>query len=159
MLLASDRVVGYFSSDLTHDDVRIHKHPIGADAGQQIWEALCILVALRAWAGQWMGLQITMCVKSDNMAALAMTSKLTFTSSRLIAMELALLLSEAAFQPRHVEHVPGVMNTWADALPRLSDPTKKYSIPDALLRAPRIFPVRRGESYYTSLAATSAGGV
>ena len=42
VLVASDRIVSFFSSDLTKDDVRIHHHEIGQDTGQQVWDTLCI---------------------------------------------------------------------------------------------------------------------
>ena len=44
-----------------------------------------------------------------------MVTKLNITSSQLVSRELALLLSEASYMPRHVEHIPGVTNTWAYA--------------------------------------------
>ena len=153
VLLACDHVVSWFSSDLTHhDEVQFH-HRAGSDTGQQTWEALCILVALRTWAKQWMDKQITLTIKSDNISALVMTSRLRITASRLVAKELAMTLSEASFMPRHVVHVPGAMNCWADALSRLSAPGGKYSIPPLLREAPRAFPAERSPAYYTTLDA------
>ena len=152
VLIASDKVISWFASDLTHDDVRIHGHEVGADAGQQTWEALCILVAMTLWARHWLGYQCTLTIKSDNISALVMASRLKITSSELISQELALLLSEASYMPRHVIHVPGVMNAWADALSRLSDPSRKYSVPEALRSVPRASPARRSERFYSTLA-------
>ena len=101
----------------------------------------------------WATQQITLTIKSDNISALVMASKLIITSSKLVAREVALELSEAAFMPKHVVHVPGVMNVWADALSRLSDPRSQYRVPAGLKGAPRVFPDRRSAAFNTTLAA------
>ena len=128
-------------------------HEIGCDRGQQIWEALCILVALRVWRKKWNTQQCTLTIKSDNISALVMASKLKITSSRLIAQEVALELSEAAFMPKHIIHVPGVMNVWADSLSRLSDPRRHYRVPAPLVSVPRASPGQRAAAFYTTLDA------
>ena len=87
-----------------------------------------------------------------------MASKLKIPSSKVIAQELALDLSEAACMPNHVTHVPGVMNVWADALYRLSDPRGHYRVPSQLLSVARSVPSRRAAAFYTTLAATALGG-
>ena len=120
---------------------------------QQVWEALVILVALRTWKKLWPTQQVTLTFKSDNTSVLFMAPKLNITSSILIACELALELSEAACMPRHVIHVPGVMNVWADALSRLSDHRSLYHVPAELKGVPRAFPPQRSADFYTTLAA------
>ena len=112
-----------------------------------------ILVALRTWREFWATQQVTLTLKSDNISALVMASKLKITSSRLISCEVALELSEAAFMPRHVIHVPGVMNVWADALSRLDDHRGNYRVPAALRGVPRAIPAQRTAAYYSTLAA------
>ena len=82
-----------------------------------------------------------------------MASTLKITSSQLIAREVALELSEAAFMPRHVVHVPGVMNVWADALSRLSSPRGHYAVPARLLSVPCAEPAKRTVAFYSTLAA------
>ena len=71
-------------------------------------------------------------MKSDNMAALSLAARLKSKVSSLIAKETALVYSSASFQPRYVEHVPGVLNFSADALSRLSDPNGDYEVPPYL---------------------------
>ena len=100
---------------------------MGSDFGQQVWKASCILVALRAWSRHWISQQTSLAIKSDNISALVMASRLKVTTSQLIARELAMTLSEAHFMPRHVVHVPRVVNVWADALSRLDEPHVRYS--------------------------------
>ena len=80
-----------------------------------------------------------------------MASKLKITSSQLIAREVVLELSEASFTPRHVAHVPGVMNVLAGALSRLDDPRSHYEVPAQLLGVPRASPSRRNAAFYTTL--------
>ena len=57
ILIASDRIVSYFASPLTRLDEEIHGHSIGSDKGQQVWAAVCILVAMRTWTSSWLGCQ------------------------------------------------------------------------------------------------------
>ena len=153
ILISNGRVLSWFSSDLSRDDEEIFQHSIGADSGQQVWEALVILVALRTWKEMWISQQVTLTLKSDNISALVMAAKLKITSSRLIACEVALELSEAAFMPRHVVHVPGVMNIWADVLSRLGDNRSQYRVPAELKGVPRAYPAKRAAEFYTTLAA------
>ena len=110
-------------------------------------------MALRVWKNQWGTQQRTLLLKSDHISALVMASKLTITSSKLIAREVALELSEAAFVPKHITHALGVMNVWADSLSRLSDCRRRYRVPAQLLSVPRAFPAQRTAAFYTTLAA------
>ena len=115
VFIACDKIVPYFACPLAADDENIHDHLIGADTGQQVWEALCILVALRTWPSYCLSRQCSLTVNSDNISASIVASKLKVTSSELVARELALVLSEDSYMPRLVVHVPGVMHAWTDA--------------------------------------------
>ena len=158
ILICGERVLGYFASSLTRLDESRFNSRIGDNEGQQIWEALCVLVALRAWIKQWAAVRVLLTSKPDNLSALVMAGKLKITSSTLIAREVALLLSEAAFMPRHIEHLPGVMNTWAGALSRLAEPGSNHAIPEQLRSAPRARCEPRSAAFYTTLATESQGG-
>ena len=46
-------IVSFFSSPLSHLDSQILGHTIGEASGQQVWESLSALVALRAWKSYW----------------------------------------------------------------------------------------------------------
>ena len=94
VLVCGDKLLSWFACDLGVLDEKRFGHEVGADSGQQIWEALCILVALRVWKNKWNAQQCTLTLKSDNISALVMASKLKITSSKLIAREVALELSE-----------------------------------------------------------------
>ena len=117
-----------------------------------MWEALAILVALRTWWKHWRGRRVALTIKSDIVSALVMAGKLKLTSSTLTARELSLFLSEAAFMPRHIEHVPGALNTWPESLSRLWDPNEHHAVPSSLQAVPRARTARRGASFYSTLA-------
>ena len=111
----------------------------------------CILVAMRTWTTHWLTCQCTLAIKSINISALLMASKLKVTSSALASQEVALILS-GSHVPRHVVHVPGAMNTWADALSRLEEPSRRYVVPPALRDVPRAHLCARSSRYDSTLA-------
>ena len=82
------------------------------------------------------------------MAALAMTAKMKTNISSLIAKELAIALSKASFTIKLLIHVPGVMNSIADALSRLNDPNHKFEVPPLLANVPRARVEDRGPGFY-----------
>ena len=151
VLLVDGQIAAWFADALTSHDERTHGHAIGEDTGQQTWESLVVLVAVKCWGPQWKNHSTAITLQSDNMAALALAAKMNGKASKIISRELALAMSASSFAPRFVEHVPGVMNSISDALSRLTDPTKPYNIPEVLLGVRReIVPVR-DENYFTTL--------
>ena len=53
VLLINDRVTEYFSDALSQHDLDLYEHRRGEAEGQQVWECLCALVAIRAWREKW----------------------------------------------------------------------------------------------------------
>ena len=128
---------------------------IGDSRGQQCWECLTVLVAIRAFAPIWLQIKTSIKLRSDNMSALTLVAKLKCTGhSNLIAREVVMIYGKAAFQSRCIEHLPGIVNTVADALSRLSVPSKKYKIPDLLAHLQPVPVPIRSERYYATLATT-----
>ena len=80
-----------------------------------------------------------------------MLANMKSKASPWIARELALTLSRAAFQPRFIDHVPGVMNAVADNLSRLWEPGADFKVPEYLPSHRRPFPGKRSEAYYHTL--------
>ena len=112
-----------------------------------------VLVAIRAFAPIWLQRKASIKLRSDNMSALTLAAKLKCTGhSNLIAWEAAMTYGKAAVQPRCIEHLPGIVNTVADALSRLSDPSMKYNILDQLARLQPLPVPIRSERYYATLA-------
>eukprot|EP00972_Heterocapsa_arctica_P046271 6826428-Heterocapsa_arctica.AAC.1 len=74
---------------------------IGDCRGQAVWEALALLVCLRAWAEHWQLRQAVIRVKSDSKAALGALEKERSRSPMInaIARELALDRAMAVHEP------------------------------------------------------------
>ena len=136
----------------------MHRQKRGDHKGQQVWEALAVLVALRLWMKTWLHRKAALSIKSDNKAALGVAARLkTAKNANLIGREIAWIYTSAAFHPRYVRHAPGVTNKLADALSRLTDPNGSYEVPSALTGiAPSRVPLRP-RSWYRTLAAEHVG--
>ena len=91
-------------------------------------------------------------VRSDNMSALSMGSRMKLKASPLIAREMALLYSHAAHEPRIFEHLPGVANVLADGLSRVFEPGADKRLPPQLSGAIQRSVPKRGRRWYQSLA-------
>ena len=60
-----NKIVSFFSSSLSDLDSQIFGHSIGEASGQQVWESLSALVALRAWKGYWSKIRTKLLVRGD----------------------------------------------------------------------------------------------
>ena len=147
--------IGYFIAAITDHDRKVLE-VIDDERGQQRWEALAILIALRMWRSFWMDVRVTLTVKSDNMSALTFVNDLRAKGGglRTIACELALDLAESSFEPDLAVHTPGVCNDVADALSRYYDPARAHSwqLPPALVNAKRCTPPCRDQRWWKTLA-------
>ena len=95
-----------------------------------------------------------LCVKTDNctaLAAVAYFKSKTGTGIARIAREIAREFAESAFGPDFVAHIPGVANIVADAIRRLTQPEKKYTVPLQLRNVQRVTPVPRTTEFFASL--------
>ena len=134
VLTISNMPVAYFSSPISSHDETIHQLQIGDCRGQQAWEALAILVAIRIWSQHLTTGRIVLSVKSDSITALTVVleAKGRGPSVALIAREIALDLASATFVPSVVEHIPGASNVISDALSRLQEPGHSQELPPYL---------------------------
>ena len=90
------------------------------------------------------------------MAALSLAARMKGSVSSLISKELALVAARAAFQPRFIVHVPGVMNFSAEVFfSRLWEPDGGDSIPAGLDASLRAALPARGRAYYSTLRPMS----
>ena len=151
----------YFYSQISVHDLNIFELEAGSCEGQQVFESLAILVALRAWIPKCRR-RIQLTVRSDNVGALTMVLKMRPKSARLaiIAREIALSLFEFSFIPS-VVHTPGIAHVLADGLSRIFDPSKPDS--RAILSHPAIaqaectvVPIRSRDFYRTLGAKISS---
>ena len=119
--------------------------------GQQAYEALALLVALRVWRSKWNTRRCCIQVATDNVSALAMVCRMQPHSKSLgaVAREIALDIADAIYEPQLVEHVPGVANVIADALSRRFDPNAApFVLPAPLLHAEEVHPPERVETWW-----------
>ena len=112
-------------------DEEVLKVKMGGSEGQQVWESLILLAALRLWSLVWRGRRITLAVQSDSVSALIMLIKMKADGigTALISRELALDIAEAVYQPNVGSHIPGVTNVLADHLSRRLDDSAPLPAP------------------------------
>ena len=119
-------LVEYFHDDISEHDRRVLGFTVNVADGQQAWEALAILVAMRLWRSRWQSRRVCLSVQNDNIGALTVLARLKAKSAalNLCARELALELADGTFLPDIIEHILGVTNVLADYLSRRRDPSK-----------------------------------
>ena len=118
-------------------------------------ECLAALIALRLWLPLWQQERVSLRVRADNYTVLAMVSRMKASSPqlRLVAAEMALVLTDSCYMPWVAEHTPGVQNVVADALSRRFEPGFTFTLPSALEGATECTPPARDESWYRTLRA------
>ena len=117
------RAVAYFSDELHPCDLNRFRACKGDSAFTTVWEALVILVGLRAWAPLFNSFDAVR-IRSGSHGSLSAIAKLSTSSSALnqVICELALDSSLAGFALKELCHIPGISNTVADALSRAFSP-------------------------------------
>ena len=130
------QVKEFFQSELDENDFTSFGHAKGDCRGQQAWEALAMLVALRLWATTWLAGRVRLRVRGDSVALLTAVMHMkaaAASSTTLVAREVALDVAEAAYSPDVGSHLPGDANATADILSRRWDPSADdWKLPLAL---------------------------
>ena len=155
ILLLNGHPTSWFSSPLSESDEEIFGHSIGSSTGQQTWECLVVLVALRLWRAEWCHSRAQLEVRGDSIAALTMVMnmKASGRGPGIVARELALELGNAEFKPNLFSHIPGIANVSADALSRRTEPGKPFALPSCLLDVREQPPPIRSHRYFRTLAS------
>ena len=124
----------YFYDRPTELEHRLFKSEVGDNTGQQTWEALILLIALRLWSPRWKNKRVRLAVRSDSVTALTAILKMNSpsTNTSIIAREIALDVCDSVYRPTVVQHLPGVSNTIADALSRVFAPDAAGGVPETL---------------------------
>ena len=93
-------LTNYFATDISDEDEQIYGCPRGTSNGQQLWEALAILVAVDIWASQWQQHRIILKVRGDNIGALTLLIKMRPDNAKMaiVARGLALRMIELSFR-------------------------------------------------------------
>ena len=147
ILVRHGRPVSWFMDAITDFDIAHLGIARGEASGQQACEALSALVGMRVWKAWWCDRRCTMGFRGDNITALtmALTLKAPPGPVKQIAPELALDYADAAFEPEHAGHVPGISNILADLMSRRYDPAHAagWQLPPILRDVPRVrVPIR-----------------
>ena len=143
----------YFSSALAPEDFARFGYEEGNPAGQQCWEALAVLVAMRLWSCHWRRVRIILEVRADNITALTMltSQRGRGTTLTLINRELALYLGSGVFRPQICSHSPGVAHKVADTLSRRFCPNYTYRLPVSLSGVQENLVPARDSAYFRTL--------
>ena len=148
----------FFDKIQVHDEKQLG-HQFGTNLGQQAWESLAILVAVREWKSHWQQGRVELVIRSDNVGAVTAVAKLTAHSPSLLlcARELALEVADGTFAPDVVEHISGVSNVIPDYLSRRFDPQfeKQWEILEALAMASEHSCVVRSEGWWRTAENTA----
>ena len=152
-------IVSFFSSPLSDVDSQILGHTIGEASGQQVWESLSALVALRAWKSYWTKDRTKLLIRGDSVTMLTMVLCLKPSRSPglgLLARELALDLAEGVYQPDIAAvHIGGVTNKLADWLSREAAPGGTGDRPAVLQQSSETVILPRPRSWYRTLKPLS----
>ena len=135
--------VRYFADYIHFCDLDRFSAVIREPGFNTLWEALAILVAIRAWR-RYFGRNIIVGLRSDSLGSFLALRKRASRSAGLaiILRELALDEAELDSNSLSLTHIPGVANVRPDALSRIWAPVSK-EIPIELLSAIRTrVPVR-----------------
>ena len=140
-LAMNNTPVAYFSDALCDFDLKLAEAERGSP-GQQVWESLALLVALRLWSSQWVKRGVELHLGSGSVSALSLLIKLHAKPKAKglgrIARELALDFSRCSYRPRWHEHIPGVSNIVSDILSRRFQPGKTFKLPTVLQQATEV---------------------
>ena len=144
----------YLYDKISLDDQRISGLEAGSLVGQQCWECLAVLVALRLWKSWWHSDRVRLHVRADNITTLTMLRKLRVKGVGLtrISQDMALDIATATYEPDVLEHTPGIQNGVADMLSRVYDPSDKFKMPRYLENAVRVIPPERNQTYWLSVS-------
>jgi hypothetical protein len=144
-------ILEHFSCPITDDDRRIYGISSNDSKGQQLWESLAVLVALRLWQQRWSQHRLNISVRGDNVGSLTLLLKMRPHSSKhaIIAREMALIVIESPFFPQ-VVHTPGIAHVVADLLSRVCDPFSKGDVDKHFALSSSVSRVcpPRNEAYY-----------
>lgn len=142
--------LGWFAERVQTSDVEKFGIVIGSHKFQTLLEALAVLVAVRIWSPIWKGSRATLRVRSDSLSTLGAVNKLRSKTPGLAAImrEIALDCAEGIYTLQVLEHLPGELNVWADALSRIWQPGQVSSIPTELLNVTQCHPPPRNATWW-----------
>ena len=139
LLVDRGAIVAWLASEVTTTDESVLGAKKGDCASQAVFEALALLVAMRAWLSQWRDERTVALVRSDSLAALGALNKINGGKDIInkVMREVALDLAEGSYIVDIVGHLPAHLNDLADALSRMAAPGESgKSFPEQLKDIP-----------------------
>eukprot|EP00971_Amphidinium_carterae_P349784 6491222-Amphidinium_carterae.1 len=147
-LAVQGRIIEFFHDVVTEEDRNRFQQDLSSK-GQQLWEALALLVALRVWHRHWATARCRLLVRGDSVTALTLLVRFTTApTTSLVARELALDVMLAHYPPIVAEHVPGIAHSTCDALSRY---TPGSPLPACLASAQLVQPPARTDAFFRTL--------
>ena len=150
VLILDGRPAEWFGVAISEMDAETLGHAVGDPKGQQTWECLAVLVALRVWRAEWWSHRMLLTVRADSIVALSVVAnmKAAGRAPNLIAREMALDFGDACYRPRVTDHTPGVCNVLADVISRRFHPGVDFRVPVALRDAKEVSPPTRDKAWW-----------
>ena len=139
----------WFSDELHEEDLKMFEAERGESAFTTIWELLAVVVAIKLWAADKIGLAVA--VRSDSLSALQVLARNRARAPGLtiLLQELALEQASFSFLMEDLTHIPGVSNKIPDALSRLKAPGEAGKpFPTELAHVHRSEVPRRDSSFW-----------
>jgi hypothetical protein len=149
-VMVKGRCMGYFVEAVTAEDIARFAITIGDAKHQALLENLALLIAVRLWSASWVGQRLAVGLRSDSMAALQAWRKerSCVPAINAITREMSLDLAEGLYKVDALEHIPGKLNEWADALSRQHMPGNTAPIPAGLLATKKCTPAVRNSGWW-----------
>ena len=113
------QLVEYLASQLFPFELERFQLAVGDPAGQAVWEALAVLVAIRAWRSYWCQSSCTTVeVRCDSLAASGAARRISSRDPKLkcVMQELSLQVAVHGLNIGLLAHTPGLANMLPDTL-------------------------------------------
>ena len=143
-------ITAYLYDEVSQFDAQTLGVQVGSCRSQAVLEALAIAVAVRTWLPTWATSRAGVVVRSDSTAALGALGKLASPNAAVnkIAREVSLDVAFSRYGIDVLEHLPGKLNTLADALSRAFEPGTSFEIPRELENVQHTKVDPRGQSWW-----------
>jgi hypothetical protein len=140
----------YYFQEVTPADIERFGIVVGQPKYQALLENLALLIAVRLWSSIWAGERLAVGLRSDSMATLLAWRKerSRVPAINAVTREVSLDLADGLYTVDALEHIPGKLNEWADALSRQHMPGNSTTVPKELLNTRRSYPGSRVRGWW-----------
>ena len=157
LLAIHGQVVAFWYDSISPEDLDRFRALLGDPTWQTEWEMLAALISLKVFAQWFQSAQgpAQVWLRADNTGTLIAATRLKASSPLLVqlAAEFGLELSAQGLACVWGDHVPGVLNTTADHLSRMTSPDGPSDLPPVLRGAQHVVAPRRDNTFYRAWSA------